>query len=170
MFCALTHVPSNPHLALRVLLSLRERIEVRATRFCAQSISGTISPWSEVKKESVGARDVADHMSILRAQKGIAELEPATELFRRAIDWARPAIARERAFDFSKARVLPQAQQRHARTLREEELEIARVRIAHNYIGDQAGIWRGQTKLAGACLPALGRFDKLMTRKRGAAI
>ena len=58
-------------------------------------------------------------MSIVSADYFTVKLEPAAELFRRALDRARPAATCERSVNFSKARILADNKQCHAGTFRE---------------------------------------------------
>jgi len=118
-----------------------------------------------MEKKSFLAADVTKRSSILRMNYFVAQLEPAAQLFRRALDRPRPAAAGKRAFCVSERIVLPQGEQRYAGPFRKCQLEIAVFGKSHKDFADERRFRGAIHELAIPRLPIIRWFSELMRRK-----
>jgi len=118
-----------------------------------------------MEKKSFLAADVTKRLSILRVNDFVAQLEPAAQLFGRALDRPRPAAAGKRAFCFGERIVLPQREQRYPGPFRKCQLEIAVFRKSHKHFADKRRFRGAIHELAITRLPIIRWFGELMRRK-----
>ena len=130
---------------------------------CAEGI------FSKAKQKSLVAGLVAHDFPLRRAEELVAQLEPAAQRRRSLLHRPGPAASSEKTFHFCKTRILPQREERYARPLRDDQLEIAGFGEANNDVADKSPSRRRVQQLTRFGSPTSRRLGELMMGERCAA-
>src|SRR5579884_3458774 len=114
------------------------------------------------KQKSLVASLVAHDFPLRRAEELVAQGEPASQLRRSLLHRPGPAASSEKTFHFCKTRILPQREERYARPLRDDQLEIAGFGEANNDVADKSPSRRRVQQLTRFGSPTSRRLGELM--------